>query len=72
MIRGLFDKDMVRGYPQQRFNGPYRETHTMHTFQSQPEYYSYKAVEFAEKEEFDTQIYGVINGMNTSATYYNN
>ena len=59
MNKGLFNKDMFKGYLRPRFGGSFRSTYAMRTFQSLPDYGIGLSTEFQNQEDMNNQQYNM-------------
>lgn len=72
MNKGLFNKDMFKGYLRPRFGGSFRSTYAMRTFQSLPDYGIGLSTEFQNQEDMNNQQYNMYSDIHhTEIANYN-
>lgn len=72
MNKGLFNKDMFKGYLRSRFGGSFRSTYAMRTFQSLPDYGIGLSTEFQNQEDMNNQQYNTYSDIHhTEIANYN-
>jgi hypothetical protein len=72
MNKGLFNRDMFKGYMKPRFGGSFRLTYAMRSFQSLPDYGIGFSTEHQRQEDMNNQQYNVNSDIqHTEISFYN-